>query len=83
MITRISNATSKSTVSKGIVSNGAKAAFDKRINNNNWGIINGKPKTAMMAAFCCALAAIAARKEKIRLRLQPPSNTSPINGAAF
>ena len=37
----------------------------------------------MIAAFCCALAAIAARKVKTRLILQPPSNTRPTNCHIF
>ena len=44
------------------------------------GIMSGKPRMAMMAAFCCALAAIAAKKVNTRLRLSPPSNTNPVNG---
>ena len=43
----------------------------------NCGIINGKPSIAMIAAFCCAFAAIAARKLNTRLRPQPPKNTRP------
>ena len=43
----------------------------------------GKPNTAMIAAFCCALAAIAARKVKTRLRLHPPNSTRPMNCPAF
>ena len=43
----------------------------------------GKPSMAMIAAFCCAFAAIAARNVKTRLRLQPPNNTNPINGRLF
>ena len=43
----------------------------------------GKPRIAMIAAFCCALAAMAAKKVKTRLRLHPPSKTSPIKTPAF
>ena len=32
---------------------------------------------AMMAAFCCALAAMAAKKLNTRLSPQPPKNTRP------
>jgi len=80
---RISNATNKRTVLTGIIKSGANAAFDNFINKISCGIIIGKPKTAIIAAFCCALAAIAARKVKTRLRLQPPNNTNPINCHIF
>lgn len=43
----------------------------------------GKPNIAMMAAFCWALAAMAARKVKTRLRLKPPNKTIPTKGAAL
>lgn len=82
-ITIPSNATNNKTVLTGMISSGAKAAFDNRINNKSWGIIIGNPSTAMIAAFCCALAAIAARKVNTRLKLQPPSNTNPINCQIF
>lgn len=66
-----------------MVSNGANAALDNFINKMICGIIIGKPNTAIIAAFCCAFAAIAARKVKTRLRLQPPNKTKPINCPAF
>ena len=66
-----------------MVKMGLKAAFDNCISSISCGIISGNPKTAMIAAFCWALAAIAARKVKIRLRLQPPSKTRPIKAPAF
>lgn len=49
------------------------------ISSNNWGIIIGKPKMAISAACCCALAAIAAKKVNTRLRLTPPKVANPIN----
>jgi len=49
----------------------------------NWGIIKGKPIMAIIAAFCCALAAMAARNVKTRLSPQPPKNTSPIKVTTF
>ena len=55
------------------------AAFDSRISSSNWGIINGNPIMAINAAFCCALAAIAANKVKTKLRLIPPKQTIPVN----
>jgi hypothetical protein len=48
------------------------------LRNNNW-----KPSIAIIAAFCCAFAAMAERNVKTRLRLHPPSNTNPINGRTF
>lgn len=39
----------------------------------------GKPKIAMMAAFCWALAAMAAKKVNTRLKLNPPANTNSKN----
>ena len=65
----------------GIVS--LNVAFDNRINKISCGMIRGKPRIAIMAAFCCAFAAIAAKKVNTRLRLQPPSKTSPMNAPAF
>ena len=53
------------------------------INIINWGMIRGKPSMAIIAAFCCALAAMAARKVNTRLNPQPPKNTSPIKVATF
>lgn len=44
------------------------------------GIISGKPRMAIMAAFCCALAAMAAKKVNTRLKLKPPNNTKPVKG---
>ena len=49
----------------------------------SWGISIGKPRIAMIAAFCPALAAMAARKEKTRLSVKPPRNTSVPNKTAF
>ena len=36
---------------------------------------------AMIAAFCCALAAIAAKNVNTRLKLHPPKKTNPIKTA--
>ena len=36
---------------------------------------------AMIAAFCCALAAMAAKKVNTRLKLHPPKKTNPIKTA--
>ena len=80
---RASRATSMSTVLIGMLRRGENAAPDKRINRISWGIMIGNPSTAMIAAFCCALAAIAARKLNTRLRLHPPNKTRPTNGPAF
>ena len=82
-ITIISNATSNNMVLALIVSTGLKAALESCISKISCGIISGNPSTAIMAAFCWALAAIAARKVKIRLRLQPPNNTRPMKAPAF
>jgi hypothetical protein len=78
-----SKAISNRTVLAGMIRTGLKAALESFISNSNCGMINGKPSTAIIAAFCCALAAMAAKKVKTRLRLHPPSNTRPMNGPAF
>ena len=49
----------------------------------NCGMISGKPSIAIIAAFCCALAAIAAKKLNTRLSPQPPKKTRPIKVAGF
>lgn len=49
----------------------------------SWGIIKGKPRIAIIAAFCCALAAIAARNVNTRLKPQPPKNTRPTKVQTF
>ena len=41
-------------------------------------MINGKPSIAMIAAFCCARAAMAATNVKTRLRLTPPKQLMKI-----
>ena len=81
--TRISITINNNTVVAGMVSKGANAALDKRINKISCGMMIGNPSTAMIAAFCWAFAAIAARKVKTRLKLQPPSSTRPMNCPAF
>ena len=83
MITSISIVINNNTVVLEMVSKGAKAAFDKRINNNSCGIMIGNPNTAIIAAFCCAFAAMAARKLNTRLRLHPPNKVSPMNWVAL
>ncbi len=56
------------------------AAAESFISRMSCGIIIGKPSIAMIAAFCCALAAMAAKKVNTRLRLRPPVKTSSKNG---
>ncbi len=53
------------------------------ISMSSCGIIIGKPRIAMIAAFCCALAAMAARKVNTRLKLQPPKKTIPTKMPVF
>ena len=71
--------TIKSKVETAIAVLSLKTVLESCINNISCGIIMGKPRIAIIAAFCWAFAAIADRKVKTRLRLQPPSNTNPIN----
>ena len=80
-ITIISNPTiSKESWSSAVSLNTSpNAAFESRMSSSNWGIIKGNPMMAISAAFCCALAAMAANKVKTRLRLNPPKQTMPIN----
>ena len=80
-ITMISNPTiSKESWSSAVSLNiSPNAAFESRMSRSNWGIINGNPIMAINAAFCCALAAMAANKVKPKLRLNPPKQTMPIN----
>ena len=54
-----------------------KAGTEIFISNNICGMIIGKPRIAIKAADCCALAAIAAKKVKTRLKLAPPSKVIP------
>ena len=82
-ITSISSATNNNTVVSGIIDEKLNAALDNCISNNNCGMIKGKPSIAIIAAFCCALAAMAARNVKTRLRLHPPSKTNQMNCPAF
>ncbi len=56
-----------------------KAGTDIFINNSICGIMRGKPSIAINAADCCALAAMAAKKVKTKLKLAPPNNVMPIN----
>ena len=78
-----SNATRISTLTTGMGALTENMAADTFIKTSNCGMMMGKPKIAMIAAFCCALAAIAARKVNTRLRLQPPKKTIPRNAAVF
>ena len=79
-ITSKSIATSMSTGVSAIDPISVKVVADIFMSIISCGIISGKPKMAMMAAFCCALAAMAAKKVNTRLRLNPPNNTKPTNG---
>ena len=53
--------------------------FEIFISSISCGIISGKPRMAINAAFCWALAAIADKKVNTRLRLTPPSMVMPAN----
>ncbi len=57
----------------------AKADSDIFISNINCGMMIGNPMIAINAACCCALAAMAAKKVKTRLKLIPPKQQIPIN----
>jgi hypothetical protein len=57
---------------------GLKTVEDTCINTRSWGMIMGKPRIAIIAAFCCALAAMAARKLNTRLNHQLPRKTIPM-----
>lgn len=46
-------------------------------NNNNCGVMMGKPMIAIKAAPCCALAAMAARKVKVNPKPVPPKQAMP------
>lgn len=59
------------------------AMFDKRINNNSCGMINGKPMIAINAALCWARAAMAAKKVNTKLKLTPPKQLMAINKNGF
>ena len=79
MMTRISNTISSKTGVQGMTAvllNAAPEIFTSMI---NCGMIRGKPIIAMIAAFCWAFAAMAARKLNTRLKLRPPKNTIPVN----
>ena len=81
-ITNTSEVTKINILAKGIV-----AVFENTvphifINTSNWGIIIGNPNIAIIAAFCCAFAAIAARKVKTILKLHAPKKTIAIKTAA-
>ena len=52
------------------------AAFEMRINKRICGMMSGKPRIAIIAAFCFARAAIADKKVNTRLRLMPPRQTT-------
>lgn len=82
-ITRTSITTSINTGVVGMIAALLKAAAEIFMSITNWGMIRGNPKIAIIAAFCCALAAIAAKKLNTKLRLQPPRKTSPMKGSSF
>ncbi len=82
MMTRQSSAKSSNTVVRDISGCAEKAELDSFISKRSWGKMTGKPKTAMMAAFCWACEAMAAKNVNTRLRPQPPSKTRPVNMAA-
>lgn len=69
------------TLSKGTADEASKTLDDICMSISNCGMIMGKPRMAIMAAFCWAFAAMAAKKLNTRLRLQPPNKTNPINTA--
>ena len=73
IITRTSSITINNKVEAAIPVLSLKTVFANCINSINWGIMIGKPSIAIIAAFCCALAAIAERNVNTRLRLHPPS----------
>lgn len=83
IMTSTSEASNMPILANGIVASLLNTVPDTFISIISWGIIMGKPRMAMIAAFCCALAAIAARKVKTRLNVQPPRNTIPIKTAVF
>lgn len=83
MITKKSRAKSNSTGTAGIEAIVLNTADEILISIISCGIIIGKPRIAMMAAFCCALAAIAAKKVNTKLRLTPPNKTKPMKGRNF
>lgn len=62
----------------GIAVVASNTVFDIFINIINWGMMIGKPRMAMMAAFCCAFAAMAAKKVNTKLKLHPPKKTNPM-----
>lgn len=80
-ITNILEAKSSTILITGMVAEASKTVPDAFISIINCGIIIGKPSIAMIAAFCCALAAMAAKKVNTRLKLHPPKNTNPIKTA--
>lgn len=55
------------------------AALLNLINKSNWGKITGKPKIAINAAFCWALAAMALINVNTKLMPIPPKITIPVN----
>ncbi len=82
-ITITSNAASNKISVTSMACSVEKAAVESFIKTINCGIISGKPNTAMMAAFWCALAAMADKKVNTKLKLAPPNNTNPMKAGAF
>lgn len=78
-MTNISRAMTNKTVATGIIVLEEKKVPESFINNISWGIIIGNPNMAMMAAFCWALAAMAARNVNTRHKPQPPRKTRLVN----
>lgn len=79
-ITKMSEPNNKRMLAAGTGILVTKTALDTFIKTSNWGTIMGKPNMAIIAAFCCALAAMAAKNVKTRLRLQLPKKVIPIKG---
>lgn len=82
-ITIASSAISNRTVVTGTAIVSLNAAFDRRMSRSSCGMIMGNPRIAMIAAFCCAFAAMAAKNVKTRLRLHPPNRTRPMKTPAL
>jgi hypothetical protein len=83
MITRASSAMINNKVEEAIAILSVKTPLESFINNIICGIISGNPNIAMIAAFCCALAAMAERNVNTKLRLHPPIKTRPMNCHIF
>ena len=78
-ITNISDPNKSKILASGTGVVVTKTAVETCINTKSCGTIIGKPRIAMIAAFCWAFAAMAAKKVNTRLSPQPPKKTIPIN----